>query len=447
MKSIKLQNLFKFLLLICVCIVSTIFLYTNLKKTNKEKELITYSINNEIILPSNLYLLDSISNRIFFQPLAKRWKPNDYIIRATLDGNYIHLENKLLLESIKDSSIINLALIDYNTFDTIQNISSRINISKPYNSKDSISIQFLGDSYTQGLYFKKAIIDWKYVPNVKLIGSRNFDGIKHEGRGGWTLKNYFSNKKTNDFFYNPFFQPDGDLKYWGTTAFWKNCISLNTDKNKKSFNITYNCKGYDISGYGKDGRRLIPQVNDLMWDSNKNSYIIWDGEKWAIKDSIDNLSWNFNYKKYLEMYNFDKPDILVVMLGLNDFRSGTLNPNFSEWNKQMNVLFKSYKTAVPNGKMIICIPCSSCGVMDNKEGNFTKRQNAIMWEVRKNIIKEFDKREDEGLYIVDTAITIDNENGYNKDDKGIQIGNPHPYLDYPEIGKPIAAIIQYIRNL
>lgn len=65
----------------------------------------------------------------------------------------------------------------------------------------------------------------------------------------------------------------------------------------------------------------------------------------------------------------------------------------------------------------------------------------------KNIIDTFDGRESEGYYVVDIGITIDNEKGYNRNRDGIQTGNPHPYPNYPTMGIPLAAFIQYYREL
>ena len=132
------------------------------------------------------------------------------------------------------------------------------------------------------------------------------------------------------------------------------------------------------------------------------------------------------------------------MLGLNDFR-GDMNADFTEWNERIETMKRSYLEAVPDGKFMILIPCSTCGSMNNDSGAFTLQQNAAMWRLRKNIIDTFDNREDEGFYLVDVALAIDNEDGYRKDENGVQTGNPHPYLSYPAMGVPIAAFIQYHR--
>lgn len=44
---------------------------------------------------------------------------------------------------------------------------------------------------------------------------------------------------------------------------------------------------------------------------------------------------------------------------------------------------ESYYKAVPDGKFIILIPCTTCGSLNNIRGDFTLRQNAAMWQLQK----------------------------------------------------------------
>lgn len=69
-----------------------------------------------------------------------------------------------------------------------------------------------------------------------------------------------------------------------------------------------------------------------------------------------------------------------------------------------------------------------------------------MWQLRQNIIRTFDRREREGFYIVDIALSIDSEQGYRRDKDELQTSNPHPYLSYPDMGVQLAAFIQYYRS-
>ena len=182
-----------------------------------------------------------------------------------------------------------------------------------------------------------------------------------------------------------------------------------------------------------------------MYDNARGSYMVYTGKKWKNVE-VDERKWAFNYRKYLDMWNLDAPKFFAQMLWLNDYRD-SLTADYREWNKKIAEMKESYYKAVPDGKFIILIPCTTCGSLNNIRGDFTLRQNASMWQLRKNIIDTFDGRESEGYYVVDIGITIDNEKGYNRNRDGIQTGNPHPYPNYPTMGIPLAAFIQYYREL
>ena len=208
---------------------------------------------------------------------------------------------------------------------------------------------------------------------------------------------------------------------------------------------------------------MNPEKNDIMFDNSLDAYVKFDGKNWQTV-SYEDFLWNFDYGKYLLMWNLEAPSILAEFLGLNDFRSAA-DPSkidFSLWNVQMEKLADSYFNAVPNGKFVLMIPSSTCGILDNEAGDFTTKQNACMWELRRNIIEIFDKREAEKIYVVDAGIAIDNEYGYNfttdsvftkpySEYKGtetipVQKGNPHPYINYPNMGISLAAFIQKYRK-
>lgn len=405
------------------------------------------NVGYDISFPTKSYFMQGVENSVFFQAISRRWHPYDNYVRVSgLEKIDYHSDKKVLLSKFSDSDVMQLDLIDGMTFDTIKTIKSVIKYAEPYTGKGEVSVQFLGDSYTAGNYFKYAFLESGYVPGIRLIGTRSVNGYEdhgHEGRGGWTIYKYCTTEK-GQYYYNPLCQPDGGYKYWGSTAFWRNCFKVKANPKDGEFSLRYYCSNYNLADYTEDGKRKNPTEMDMMWDSDAECYIYWSRGKWRkLKD--DDLNWKFNYGKYLEMNGFKSPDYLILMFGLNDFRDGSLNPDFKTWNNTLLEMAKSYHSTNPGGKFVICTPCSSCGVMNNERGTFTVRQNAVMWEVRKNIIDNFDNLEDEGIYVVDASATIDNENGYNMKN-GVQTGNPHPYPNYPALGIPIAAFVQYFRN-
>lgn len=331
---------------------------------------------------------------------------------------------------------------------------------------DTVTVSIIGDSFTQGAFFKDALLDKGYVPKIKMIGLRNVSGYPgqfDEGRGGWTLAKYFAVTTKRTDAYNGFFQPGGDFRYWGSTDFWKlaNAIRINP-KGDWTFGESSNADRYATRSLQFDenaGFKLKPENNDVMYDNSAESYVRYDGKRWMKVDYSD-FTWDVDYRKYLSMWKLKVPSILVEFLGLNDFR-GAKNPldiNFTVWNMQVEKQAASYFKAVPNGKFVLMIPSSTCGILDNLAGDFTTRQNACMWEHRRNIIEKFDGSETEIIFVIDAAIAIDNLNGsdfttdsvytrpyseYRGMEKNqVQKGNPHPYPNYPNMGISLAGFIQ-----
>ncbi len=404
---------------------------------------------NDICLPSKLYLLSETQQNLFVEPFIKRWRPYHDIVRfsGTCPFTY-NLPRKATIEHPIHHSIIKVDLINTDIFNVIKNDSCLVYVGKKGEGTGRITLQILGDSYVQGAFYQDAILTKKYIPGIQLIGLRDvkdFKGQYDEGRGGWTLESYFSIPKDPLVPYHGYMQPANNYRYWGSCEFWKNCHKV-VNKEWTGFEERYQCGRYETCAKRfnpQTGYLIHPQKNDLMFDNERNCYRIYTGKKW--KDiHIDEATWTFNYAKYLEMWNLEAPQYLAEMLGLNDYRD-SLNADYSKWNQRLEQMKESYLKAVPNGKFLILIPCSTCGSLENQRGDFTIRQNAAMWRFRKNLIDTFDNREAEGIYLIDIGITIDNENGYNKNKEGLQTGNPHPYPNYPTMGIPLAAFIQYQR--
>ena len=419
--------------------------------------------SNDISLPAKQYMMAGVQNDMFVQTFLKRWRPYNDFVRFSGTANYVRRYEKVA--SIKEPETGHTIIVDLvngDKFEVTKSITSTIFTGEPGVGSKEVVVQFIGDSYTRGEYFKNAILKKGYVPKVKCVGLRRVNDFPeqfHEGRGGWTLESYFSNKTEIAVYFNPFLQPQKEYRYWGTTAFWKNAYGLeNKTISTETFEPKYSCENYDCSKFNADGWLINPKTDDIIFDSDSKTYQKWNGKSWK-KINTEKLVWSFQYPKYLSMWNITPPKFVVIMLGLNDFRSKSIPADYSTWNTRIETLLASYKTAVPNGKLILCTPSTSCGSLNNATGDFTTRHNATMWEHRKNIIDVFDNREAEGIYIVDASISIDNEHGYNATNTElpydgylgtqrltIQNGNPHPYLSYPNMGISIAAFIQYYRE-
>jgi len=386
------------------------------KETSKEPFV------NDICLPSQLYMLSETQNDIFIEPLMKRWRPCNDVVRFSGTAEYQRrLQGVVSINKPVDGALVKASLINQDDFDTIKVVTSNIVVGEKGKGDKPVTVSVIGDSFTNGAFFKDALLVKGYVPRIKMIGLRDVvghTGQMDEGRGGWTVNRYFAvtNKRTEP--YNGFWQPDGDYKYWGACDFWILANELRQNPEKDwTFAEKYYAGRYETislkfdtkTGYKKD-----PGKNDIMFDNALNSYVKYDGRMWLAVE-YDHFNWDFNYGKYLAMWNLEAPTILAELLGLNDFRNAAdpLNIDFTQWNAQMEKIITSYFKAVPSGKFVIMIPSSSNGILDNQNGEFTTRQNACMWEVRKNIIEKFDWRTNEDIYIVDAGISIDNLYGTN----------------------------------
>ncbi|MDP4273978.1 MAG: SGNH/GDSL hydrolase family protein [Bacteroidota bacterium] len=424
---------------------------------------------NDICLPSVTYMLSNTQNDLFVEPFIKRWRPYEQYVRFEGTKFSRRLQRVASVSSPSEGEKITATLYDGNTedFSIIKRDTTIIRVGEKGTGTDSVRAQVLGDSYTQGAFYKDALITKGYVPLLDLVGLRKCDGNStayyDEGRGGATLNTYFTVSTGKTIHYNPFFQPSGNFRYWGATGFWKMACTHPTS-GTNTFNEFYNCGFYRESALSKfDARTGLlakPREGDIMYDNDQNTYIIFSGAKWR-KTNYSVYTWAFQYDKYLSMWNLKCPDFLFVMLGLNDFRRN-IQADFTAWNQKMELMAKSFLESNPDGKFVLCTPASTCGQMDNAAGDFTVYQNAAMWRARKNIIDHFDNREQDKIYIVDVATRIDNEYGYEytsdstytKPYEGyrgeaklaVQTGNPHPYLNYPSMGIPLAAFIQYYRG-
>lgn len=425
---------------------------------------------NDICLPSKLYMLSDVQNDIFIEPLMKRWRPFNDVARFSGTAKFQRrLQRVASIKAPEDAMTVTISLINQDNFDTIKSITSTIIVGIQGIGTDSIPVSIIGDSFTNGAFFKDALFVKRYVPNVQMIGLRNIAGYPgqfDEGRGGWTLGKYFSvtNRRTDA--YNGFWQPDGIYKYWGSTHFWKlaNDIRLNLP-GVWTFDESYNASRFVTQSLLFDittGFKLNPEVNDLMYDNALGYYVKYNGSKW-IHVAYDDYIWNFNYGKYLSMWKLKTPLILAEFLGLNDFRSARdpAKIDFTTWNAQIKMIVASYVKAVPTGKFVLMIPASTCGILDNTAGDFTTKQNACMWELRRNIIENFDGKEAENIYIVDAGIAIDDLDGYRFTTDttytkpyseytgtkifAVQTANPHPFPNYQNMGVSLAAFIQKYR--
>jgi hypothetical protein len=152
---------------------------------------------NDICLPSKQYMLSGVQNDMFIQTFLKRWRPYDDFVRFSGTAIYSRRYEKVSsVNKPETGQTIKAELINGNEFNIVKSAECAVVMGEAGTGKNEVVVQFLGDSFTKGNYFKSAFLEKGFVPNVKCVGLRTINGYEnqyHEGRGGWTLANYFSN--------------------------------------------------------------------------------------------------------------------------------------------------------------------------------------------------------------------------------------------------------------
>lgn len=422
-------------------------------------------------MTKNQYLLGGSENNIYFPALLDKSKPN-YSVR--FPAPFFNFKNFARLTNPSSEST-GLTVNVYNDdFAVIESKVIDLKIGNPATNNGTLNIIAIGDSFTHGGQYLKKVYD--VCPALNLHGMRSTDSpvsypFKYEGRGGWTLQRYLDPKVDGDGF-SPFSHPtNASYKYYGTTSFWYNVYNT---PNAYGFQY-FEAKRAEIGFSTTTGIKSTPQVNDLMYfdQDGSNTYKYYNGSSWMVV-ALTNSDFTFNFPKYRTVWNITQPNIVTVLLGLNDFRMKNdvteVNTLFTTWSSQMDSLIASIKADNASVKIAILIPSSYCGSDDNTEGAFNSKLNRMMWESRKLIIAEYDQRDAESIYLVDTGSVIDPDFGFytNMDTefnatwvedtrvpfigytdtkkRELDYNTPHPSPDgYTQIGIKVAGFIQKIR--
>ena len=422
-------------------------------------------IDNDIAMPSKMYMLEGVVHDIFSTAIQQKNKPYENFIRFSGTQSYTReFKNTSKISNPQNGSIIKTSLYSKD-FEVAKSLETEVIASDKNTDNGEIIIQCLGDSFTAMGFFRDALIDKNYCPNIKMVGTRKVKdsgaNFHDEGRGGWSMGAYFSVAKGNGLSgdaYAGYYQPEGVYKYWGDTRFWINAIRSNIDgSNDYVVGRFDQADRFDAT----TGLLTSPQQNDIMF--NGDDMIIYNGSSWEIT-SQSNYTWSFQYDKYLSMWNIEAPEILFVMLGMNSFRKSFSNGAWNTWKNRMEKIKESYKQAVPNGKFAVVIHCTNVGISNNTYRDFAEMQDFNLFKYRKNIIAEFDNREDEDIYLLDAGIMVDPIYGYPEEHPDgrlidrkpfdtytgdrelfVQTYNPHPTVSYPAMSLPLAAFIQKFR--
>ena len=428
--------------------------YSDLSDTQLQNQLQTHiaSIQSQIAVPKKQHFLTTIENNIYLEEFQKKVLPN-FALNTTVPIGL--LRNNRIVAAYPTAGV-------YSTVCSLTDLSYNDIISKNYSivvtdlSKTTpIKVLSIGDSYTDiGWYVKKM---GETIPNITHLGTCNYnsvsDDVNREGRSGWDLYKYMNETGSTsvDGVFSPFIHPIAPYKYYGNTGFWKRVFE-NTAPQYEIGNLSHQLALLNINSMGV---RATPNLNDVMYFTVDSGYKVWNGTSWNnIPQST--LNFTFNFAKYLTTWNIDTPDIVTILLGMNDFRN--LNPNsvvpfFVGWKSNMDALIANVKLANPNAKIII----ATCNSVESND--YCGKTNAALWESYNQIINTYDDRENENIFISDTKASADRVYGFGatrtvpfdqyvgSETMLITSGDVHLREGgMYQLGQKLAATIQYARD-
>ena len=248
----------------------------------------------ELLLPRTLYTLEStstLSSRLSLYQRNLVLSPHTNYTLTTSSP----LGTSTLGRWFYDSPITN-ATIRFAPFELMFSLTTpncginrRISV-ETVDFKDTTPVRLLsiGDSITRmGGYVEQV---QTVLPNTATVGTISYanEKIAREGRGGWTLKKYFTYIGSSDYLDSPFLFPTtvSGAHYKGNTADWKKVV------NASATDITYGglkkmARGWQDTGnylYDQNGYYISPEIGDVMVDPSLplgTQWIEWNGSAWV----------------------------------------------------------------------------------------------------------------------------------------------------------------------
>ena len=240
------------------------------------------------------------------------------------------------------------------TFNLIDNLGNKLEsqdvifniINVPSNPSEIKNILCVGDSLTTGgewaNEFRKRLIGTSsHIPfnitNVNFLGTKEREGTKYEGYGGWTFNSYLTANKSNDFMY-----------IYGTfdkTVEDQHSVYKDTNGTQWKLETITPTKIKIIRiGYG-----TLPATGTLTWVSggqNRSNIVYTSSEQAEGNPFWDIETQAVNFMKYVQKFKVSKIDYVYILLGWNN--TGTNTETYTNQCKQfLDLILKDF----PNCKV------------------------------------------------------------------------------------------------
>lgn len=365
------------------------------------------------VIPRKTYVLSGEENTIYHANYLSYFNNSRFSARIK-SGTIEQSARFFRVKDLLDSQPLEITLVDMASEKVVGYGKTQLIRSTAESSISPRVINIIGDSFTyNGMWYQQIANILQGLSFVGMRKSYNTQGsLRAEGRGGWTLADYFN--PHNDITpthmqpFSPFVHVTG-YQYYGVVEFWKAIVNDNSQ-------YTYGTNGFDDykEWFNNNGYKAMPSVNDLMYNGTDEIYQYWNGSSW-VEASVSDADFSFNYSKYIETWNIAYPDIVMVMLGKNDFYAGVSDALWTTWRERLNALIDSIKSYSENIKIGICTPTTANTPPYSDDMSNYQEGHHYMWEARRRIITCFDNvtNDNRNVFVVDTGICLDPEYGFN----------------------------------
>lgn len=357
-------------------------------------------------------------------------------------------------DGLAENKISIAAEISKDSYDPLARKRANIIVSSERNTKP-VSVLNIGDSFTARSWFASQVIRSPAFKGITFLGNRTSykpaELVLNEGKGGWTMGSFHQLDFTD--YVSPFMQPVmGDQLFYGSTNFWIDATSENPSYN--AYNFLKAKSLFDpVTGLLKK-----PKPGDLM--AKGEAFIVWDGKSWIPEKRVTKNDFAFNFSKYRRAWSVEKPDIVHILLGTNGFYFTTTTEfphEYKSFKQKYDIMISSIKKDSPNAKIIVGTPISAG--KQGVDGTLTsERANNAYKLLAESLIRDYDNRQSEGVYLLDYHAVVDREQGFNTTDNkpfSDYQGNKtipytpdisHPsFSGFDQMGNMYLGIIQYLR--
>ena len=408
----------------------------------------------KILLPERIFILKSRKGQvvtydreeysIYYQNIIHPYSENyDIQIDCPYGKN---LGNCWRLDSFDtETDIFNLTVKIYNeNGELLAEKGCVIELLEKEKHKE-INLLCIGDSMTRSAKYVAQAAE--KVQNINTIGLRNMEfNVNHEGRGGWSSYNYFRKVDDTGSGVSPFLFPKGysGKEYFGSRKFWERVVDPEYTNN------------YQYSGFEPQ------KIEDGMVAYSEGALYRYSNGEYKLIDSEP--VFEFNFKKYVERYCPVKPDVVSLLFGANEFqicKYSEVDEEIKKYIKALKDMTASIREFDEDIKIIINMPI--CGGSQYAWGTqlgcvgSAKQYNFNIKKACEAILKEFDGKTKENIFVCPMLAVCDTESGFPWDMKKVSIYSDmrkkqctnwvHPSeVGYRQMGDALAAVITAVIN-